>query len=164
MSRDTFSEDTGSKPEIHASVFVPSSSTVWGASQIRENAVIGKNCIIGRNVYIGPGVKIGNNCKIQNNALIYEPAVIEDGVFIGPGVILTNDKHPRAVNEDGSLKGKGDWSPQGVTIRRGASIGAGSVCIGPVEIGEFAMIGAGCVVTKSVPANETHVGNPAKKL
>jgi acetyltransferase-like isoleucine patch superfamily enzyme len=161
---DAFNKDKEMKPDIHPSVMIPSSCIVWGFSQIRENVSLGENCVIGRNVYIGPGVKIGNNCKIQNNALIYEPAVIEDGVFIGPGVILTNDKHPRAVNEDGSLKGKGDWSAQGVTIRRGASIGAGSICIGPLEIGEFAMIGAGSVVTKSVPSNETHVGNPAKKL
>lgn len=137
---------------------------IWHGTQVRENAVIGDNCIIGRNVYIGPGVIIGNNCKIQNNALIYEPAVLEDGVFVGPGVILTNDKKPRAVNSDLSLKAASDWSREGVVIRIGAAIGAGTVCIAPVEIGEWSMVGAGSVVVKDVPPRAIFAGNPAREI
>jgi acetyltransferase-like isoleucine patch superfamily enzyme len=135
---------------------------VWGHTQIRENAKIGANCIIGRNVYVGPGVVIGDNCKIQNNALIYEPAFIEDGVFIGPGVILTNDKNPRAITDDGKLKSSKDWAPVGVVIRSGASVGAGAVCVAPIELGEWSLVGANSVVTKSVGARELVYGNPAQ--
>jgi acetyltransferase-like isoleucine patch superfamily enzyme len=148
--------------EIHESVKIPSTTRVWGYTQIRENVVIGENCIIGRNVYIGPGVVIGNNCKIQNNALIYEPAVIEDGVFIGPAVVLTNDRQPRAVNRDGSLKGPSDWEQTGVVIRKGASIGASAVCVAPVEVGEWSVVGANSVLTRDAEAGVVYAGNPAK--
>ena len=150
--------------EIHDSVFIPSSTRVWGNSQIREGAKIGENCIIGRNVYIGAGVVIGNNCKIQNNALVYEPAVLEDGVFIGPAAILTNDKHPKAVNEDGSIKTTKDWNSQGVKIRSGAAIGAGAICVAPVEIGPDATVGAVSVVTRNVKPGQTVVGVPARPI
>jgi UDP-2-acetamido-3-amino-2,3-dideoxy-glucuronate N-acetyltransferase len=148
--------------EVHPTAIVPASSKVWNFSQVREGVSIGENCTIGRNVYIGPGVTIGDNCKIQNNALIYEPAVIEDGVFIGPGVVLTNDKHPRAINRDGTIKSAMDWEAVGVTIRRGASVGANSVCVAPVELGEWSAVGANSVVSKAVLANEIVTGNPAK--
>jgi acetyltransferase-like isoleucine patch superfamily enzyme len=150
--------------EVHPSVLIPANSRVWNYAQIREGVTIGENCIIGRNVYIGPGVIIGDNCKIQNNALIYEPAIIEDGVFIGPAVVLTNDKHPRAVNPDGSIKSASDWEPVGVTIKRGASVGASSVCVAPVELGEWSAVGANSVVSKNVSAGEMVVGNPAKSI
>lgn len=150
--------------EVHPTVKVPDTSSVWNFSQIRENVVIGENCVIGRNVYIGPGVVIGNNCKIQNNALIYEPANLEDGVFVGPAVVLTNDKNPRAVNPDGSLKRSSDWNMVGVTLKRGSAIGANSVCIAPVVVGEWALVGAGSVVTRDVPTGLTVAGNPASPL
>lgn len=148
--------------QIHDSVKIPASTRVWGHTQIRENVLIGENCIIGRNVYIGPGVVIGNNCKIQNNALIYEPAVLGDGVFVGPAAVLTNDRHPRAVNRDGSLKGPSDWELVGVLIRRGASVGANAVCVAPVEIGEWSVIGANSVLTRDAKAETVYVGNPAE--
>ena len=150
--------------EVHPSVKVPDSTRVWNYAQIREDVTIGENCVIGRNVYIGPGVSIGDNCKIQNNALIYEPAFIEDGVFIGPAAVLTNDKHPRAVNPDGTVKSASDWEPVGVTIRTGASVGASSVCVAPVEIGEWSAVGANCVVTKDVDSKSMVVGNPARNV
>ena len=153
-----------STAEVHPSVQIPSSTRVWNYAQIREGVTIGENCIIGRNVYIGPGVSIGDNCKIQNNALIYEPAVIEDGVFIGPAVVLTNDKHPRAINLDGSIKSASDWDPVGVIVRKGASIGASSVCVAPVEIGEWSAVGANSVVSKNVSGGEMVVGNPARSI
>jgi len=155
---------------VHGSVLVGDSTAIgdgtqiWHNSQIREKVSIGKTCVIGRNVYVGPGVKIGSNCKIQNNALVYEPAIIADGVFIGPGVILTNDQYPRAVNSDLSLKSGSDWNAVGVSIDEGASIGAGSVCVAPVEIGRWALVAAGSVVTKNVPDYALVGGVPARHL
>ena len=143
---------------------IAASAKVWNYSQVRENAVLGDNCIIGRGAYIGPGVELGDNCKVQNYALVYEPAVLEDGVFIGPAVVLTNDEFPRAVNVDGSLKSASDWNPVGVTVRRGASIGARSVCIAPVTIGRWALVGAGAVVVKDVPDFALVVGSPARRV
>ena len=137
---------------------------IWRNVSIRENAQIAENCIIGQGAYIGVGVKIGRNCKVQNNALIYEPAVIEDGVFIGPAVVLTNDHFPRAVNSDGTIKSPSDWSATGVIVRTGASIGANSVCVAPVTIGEWSLIGSGSVVTKDVPPHALIVGNPARQI
>jgi acetyltransferase-like isoleucine patch superfamily enzyme len=135
---------------------------IWHQCQIREDAKIGKQCIFGKNVYVDFGVRIGDKVKVQNNSSIFHGTVIEDGVFIGPHVILTNDKHPRAVNPDFSLKGNDDWEEAGVTIRRGASLGAGAIVCPGVTIGKFAMVGAGSVVTKNVPDQAVVVGNPAR--
>ena len=138
------------------------STKVWHFSQIREGALIGQNCVIGKNVYIDKDVKIGSNVKIQNNSSIYHGSTIEDGVFIGPHVCLTNDKNPRAIKEDGSLKNDGDWEEGKILIKNGASIGAGSIILPNVTIGQFALIGAGSVVTKNVPDYGLVYGNPAK--
>lgn len=137
---------------------------VWHLAQVREDAVLGENCIVGRGAYIGTGVTIGENTKIQNYALVYEPAVLGKGVFIGPAVVLTNDTYPRAVSPDGSLKSAHDWTPVGVTIEDGASIGARAVCIAPLTIGRWATIAAGSVVTKDVPAFALMAGVPARRL
>ena len=134
---------------------------VWDFSKVCDDVRIGRSSIIGRSVYIGPGVEIGNNCKIQNSVLIYEPAKIGHGVFIGPGVIFTNDLNPRAVTSAFELNTQNDWVKQGVTVEDGASIGAGSICVAPVSIGKWAMVGAGSVVTKDVPDFALVVGNPA---
>ncbi len=157
-------------PLIHPSAEISSSSqigdgaTIWHYSQLREDCKVGENVIIGRGVYIGNGVHIGANSKIQNYALIYEPAVLEQGVFIGPGVILTNDEYPRAVNPNGSQKNGSDWDLVGVTIREGASIGAGSICIAPVEIGAWALVAAGSTVSKNVPPFALVAGTPARRI
>lgn len=137
---------------------------VWHYAQVREKARIGENSIVGRGVYIGPDVQIGKNCKIQNYALIYEPAYLEEGVFIGPSVVLTNDEYPRAINVDGSLKSGSDWRPVGVTVKIGASIGAGSICVAPVVIGEWALVAAGSTVTRDVPDFGLVAGTPAKRI
>ena len=137
---------------------------VWNLVQIRERAQIGAECIIGRGAYIGIGVRIGDRCKIQNNALVYDPAVIGDGVFIGPGAILTNDRLPRAISPSGELKQADDWDPVGVTIETGASIGAGAVCVAPVQIGAWAMVAAGSVVVRDVPDHALVAGNPARQI
>jgi acetyltransferase-like isoleucine patch superfamily enzyme len=137
---------------------------VWHLAQVREGAVVGEECVIGRGAYVGPGTRVGNRCKVQNYALLYEPAVLEDGVFIGPAVVLTNDFYPRAVNPDGSLKSGEDWSAVGVTIRRGASLGARVVCVAPVVIGRWSLVAAGAVVTSDVPDHALVVGVPARRV
>ena len=139
-------------------------SSVWHLAQVREQAVLGENCIVGRGVYVGTGVRMGDNCKLQNYALVYEPAVLEDGVFVGPAVVFTNDHYPRSISPDGTLKRGDDWEAVGVTCRTGASIGARSVCIAPVTIGEWALVAAGSVVTKDVPAHALVAGNPARRI
>jgi acetyltransferase-like isoleucine patch superfamily enzyme len=125
---------------------------------------LGENCIIGRGAYIGTGVHLGDNCKVQNYALVYEPADLADGVFIGPAVVLTNDTYPRAINPDGSLKSGDDWDHVGVTIEKGASIGARAVCVAPVTIGAWATVAAGAVVVKDVPPHALVVGVPARQI
>lgn len=139
-------------------------TVVWGLAQVREKAVLGRDCIVGRGAYLGAGVAVGDRCKIQNGALVYEPARLADGVFVGPGAILANDLRPRAVRPDGSRKGAGDWQPVGVTVGTGASIGAGAVCVAPVDIGCWAMVAAGAVVTDDVPDHALVVGVPARRI
>ena len=139
-------------------------SSIWHLAQVREQAQLGENCIVGRGAYIGTGVVMGDNCKVQNYALVYEPAKLGDGVFIGPAVVLTNDTYPRAINEDGSQKSAHDWEPVGVTIQRGAAIGARSTCVAPVTIGEWATVAAGAVVVKDVPAYALVAGVPARRI
>lgn len=139
-------------------------SSVWHLAQVREDAVLGTNCIVGRGAYVGTGVTMGDNCKLQNYALVYEPAVLEDGVFVGPAAVFTNDHYPRSISPDGALKRGDDWEAVGVTCRRGASIGARAVCVAPVEIGAWALVAAGSVVTKDVPAHALVAGVPAKRI
>lgn len=139
-------------------------SKIWHLAQVRENARLGENCIVGRGAYVGEGVVIGDNCKVQNLAQVYEPAVLHDGVFIGPAVVLTNDQYPRAINEDGSLKSATDWEPVGVTVKKGAAIGARSVLVAPVTIGEWALVAAGSTVVKDVPAYAIVAGVPARRV
>ena len=143
---------------------ISSSARIWDFSQIRENARIGANTIIGSYVYIDANVMIGENCKVQNRALIYDPSVIHDGVFIGPGVILTNDKNPRAVKAQGEIKENSDWDKVGVEVFEGASIGSGAICIAPVKIGKWALVGAGSVVIKDVKDFALVVGSPARQV
>ena len=138
--------------------------SIWDFAQVRENATIGKNSIVGSYAYIDANVQIGNNCKIQNRALIYDPAVVHDGVFIGPGAILTNDKNPRSISSLGEAKSAKDWDKVGVEVLQGAAIGSGAICIAPVKIGKWALVGAGAVVTKDVKDYALVVGNPARQV
>lgn len=149
---------------VENSVVIGNNVKIWHYAHIRSNVELGINVIVGSNVYIGSGVSIGDNSKIQNNALIYEPAQIGNGVFIGPGVIFTNDHNPRAINSDNTQKSSSDWNKAGVVVGEGASIGAGAICVGPIEIGKWALVGAGAVVVEDVPNYALIVGVPARQI
>jgi UDP-2-acetamido-3-amino-2,3-dideoxy-glucuronate N-acetyltransferase len=153
-----------SNQSISKDAIISPTARIWDFSQIRENARIGANSIIGSYVYIDVNVLIGDNCKVQNRALIYDPSIIHDGVFIGPGAILTNDKNPRAIQKSGGVKQSSDWEKVGVEVFEGASIGSGAICIAPVKIGKWALVGAGAVVTKNVKNYALVVGNPARQV
>lgn len=150
--------------DVSRDAVIGDGSSIWHLAQVREGAVLGANCIVGRGAYIGTGVRMGAGCKIQNYALVYEPAQLGEGVFIGPAVVLTNDTYPRAINPDGSQKSAADWRPVGVTIERGASIGARATCVAPVRIGTWATVAAGAVVVKDVPAYALVAGVPARRI
>ncbi|UYO98158.1 N-acetyltransferase [Microbacterium sp. M28] len=150
--------------DVSPNASIGDGSSIWHLAQVREDVRMGENCIVGRGAYIGTGVVMGDNCKVQNYALVYEPAKLGDGVFIGPAVVLTNDTYPRAINADGSLKSAHDWEPVGVTIERGASIGARATCVAPVTIGAWATVAAGAVVVKDVPAYALVAGVPARRI
>jgi len=144
-------------PSAHVSddAKVGSGTKIWINSQVRENSEIGRSCIISKDTYIDINVKIGNNCKIQNGVSIYQGVTVEDDVFIGPSVTFTNDLYPRAFI----------WSEDKIIptlVRRGASIGANSTIICGVIVGEYAMVGAGSVVTKDVPPFGLVYGVPAR--
>lgn len=131
---------------------------------VSAGAIIGSECKIHRNIFIDSDVIIGNRVKIQDNVMIPHGVQLEDGVFIGPSVAFTNDKYPRAINKDGTLKKSEDWVVSETIIKYGASIGANATIVCGITIGEWAMVGAGSVVTKDVPANTMVVGNPASVI
>lgn len=132
-------------------------SNIYGCS-------IGDNSRIGCFVEIQKGASIGKNCKISSHTFICEGVTIEDGCFLGHGVMFTNDRHPKAVNPDGSLTADGDWTCEKTLVKKGASIGSSAVILTGITIGEGALIGAGAVVTKDVPPHTTVIGNPARVL
>ncbi len=158
------------KPRIAETAVVAESAAIgpgtriWHFAQVREGALIGDDCNVGKGVYIGADVVVGRRCKIENNASLFEGLTVEDGVFIGPHVVFTNDRRPRATNPDGTLQTADDWELARTTVRRGASIGAGAIVIPGLEIGRYAMVGAGAVVTRDVPAHALVVGNPARQI
>ncbi|WP_322796090.1 acyltransferase [Tepidiforma sp.] len=158
------------EPRIHptaevspAAVIGPGAS-VWHHAQVRERASIGAGSIIGKGVYVGAGVAIGANCKVQNYSCVYEGNTLEDGVFVGPEVVFTNDRYPRAINPDGTLKGASDWELSGSVVRYGAAIGARSVILPGLTIGRWALVAAGSVVTRDVPDHALVAGNPARQV
>jgi UDP-2-acetamido-3-amino-2,3-dideoxy-glucuronate N-acetyltransferase len=132
-------------------------SKIWHFSHIMPKCKLGKNCNIGQNVVISPEVVLGNNVKVQNNVSIYTGVTCDDDVFLGPSMVFTNVTNPRsAVNR------KDQYAK--THVGKGASIGANSTIVCGHDIGEFAFIGAGAVVTKNVPAYALLVGNPAKQI
>jgi UDP-2-acetamido-3-amino-2,3-dideoxy-glucuronate N-acetyltransferase len=129
---------------------------IWHFSHIMTGCVIGKNCNIGQNVVVSPKVKLGNNVRVQNNVSIYEGVICEDDVFLGPSMVFTNVFNPRSA-----VSRKHAYMQ--TLVKRGASIGANATIVCGNEIGEYAFIGAGAVVTKPVPAYALVVGNPARQ-
>ena len=147
---------------VHASSYVDEGaqigqgSKIWHFSHIMSNSIIGEKCNIGQNVVISPDVVLGNNVKVQNNVSIYTGVICEDDVFLGPSMVFTNVINPRSaiVRKDQYLK---------TVVKKGASIGANATIVCGHDIGRYAFIGAGAVVTKNVPDYALVVGNPARQ-
>lgn len=133
---------------------IPESTRIWQYCVILPNAKIGEDCNICSHCLIENDVIIGNRCTIKSGVQIWDGIEIEDDVFIGPNVSFTNDKYPRTQNLN--------WQLRRIIVCRGASIGAGSTILPGITIGEDAMVGAGSVVTKDIPAKQLWTGNPAK--
>lgn len=125
---------------------------------------IGDETKIGAFVEIQKNAKVGSRCKISSHSFLCEGVTIEDQVFIGHGVVFINDRYPRATNAGGHLQTEQDWRVETTLVRKGASIGSGATILASVTIGENALVGAGSVVTKDVPANSIAAGNPARVL
>ncbi len=139
---------------IEENVVIGENTKIWRLVQVRTGAKIGQNCILGKSVFIDYEVSIGDNVKIQNLVSVYHGVTIEDDVFIGPHVCFTNDFLPRATNPD--------WTLVKTLVKKGVSVGANSTIICGNTLGEYAMIGAGSVVTRDVKPFTLVFGNPAK--
>jgi len=150
--------------DLEPNVDVGPGTSIWHRVQVRTGATVGAECVIGRDAFIDEGVSIGNRVKIQNGALVYHGVTIEDGVFIGPGAILTNDRYPRAITSSGDLAGAEDWTVSPITLREGCSIGAGAIVVAGVDVGRYAMVGAGAVVSRTVTNHALVAGNPARRI
>lgn len=148
---------------MHETAFVDEGATIgddtriWHFCHVQSGAAIGENCSLGQNVNVANNVRIGNGCKIQNNVSVYEGVELEDFVFCGPSCVFTNDLTPRAKYPKGSANYKR------TLVREGASIGANATIVCGHEIGPWAMIGAGAVVTSDVPAHALMLGVPARR-
>ncbi len=130
---------------------------IWHFSHVMSNCKLGKNCNLGQNVVISPEVVLGNNVKVQNNVSIYTGVICDDDVFLGPSMVFTNVTNPRS-----GVNRRGQYAR--THVGKGASIGANATIVCGHDIGEFAFIGAGAVVTKNVPAYALLVGNPARQI
>ena len=150
------------KAQIHETAVIDEGAVIgpgthiWHFSHVMPAAVIGSNCNIGQNVFIDNKVTVGNNVKIQNNVSLYNGVILEDAVFIGPSVVFTNVINPRSF-----IERKNEFKP--TLVKEGATIGANASIICGITIGEYAMIGAGAVVTKDVQPYALMVGNPARQ-
>ncbi len=142
--------------EISPEASVGAGSKIWHYVQVREGARIGAECVLSKGVYIDTSVVIGDRVKIQNGVSVYQGVTVEDDVLIAANVAFTNDKFPRAFNAD--------WSITPTLVKKGASIGANATIVCGVTIGEYAMVGAGSVVSRDVPPFALVVGNPARVI
>ena len=142
---------------IDAVVAIGNGTKIWHFSHIMPDAIIGENCNIGQNVVISPNVVLGKNVKVQNNVSIYTGVICEDDVFLGPSMVFTNIVNPRSA-----IVRKNDY--QQTRVKKGASIGANATIICGNNIGEYAFIGAGAVVTKAVKPYALVVGNPSEQI
>jgi UDP-2-acetamido-3-amino-2,3-dideoxy-glucuronate N-acetyltransferase len=153
MEKEYFAHETA---VIDEGCTIGKGTRIWHFTHIMSNSVIGENCNIGQNVVVSPEVVLGNNVKIQNNVSIYTGVVCEDDVFLGPSMVFTNVINPRSA-----IIRKEQYAR--TLVKKGASIGANATIVCGNNIGEFAFIGAGAVVTKDVPPFALVVGNPAKQ-
>ena len=154
MNKNYFAHETA---VVDDGCIIGEGTKIWHFSHIMSDCKIGKDCNIGQNVVVSPEVVLGNNVKVQNNVSIYTGVTCEDDVFLGPSMVFTNVINPRsAVNRKSEYKK--------TVVRRGATIGANATIVCGHDIGEFAFIGAGAVITKEVLAYAMVVGNPAKQI
>jgi UDP-2-acetamido-3-amino-2,3-dideoxy-glucuronate N-acetyltransferase len=160
LSRDSVFIHPTADVSPHATI--GDGTRIWHEAQVREGAIIGRECILGKGAYVDKDVHIGDRCKLQNGALVYHGFNLDDGVFVGPGAMLLNDKYPRAINPDGTLKSDNDWEVSEGVVERGASIGGGAIVLPGVRIGAMAIVGSGAVVTRDVPERGIVIGNPAR--
>lgn len=151
MSEGYFNHETST---VEDGAVIGDGTNIWHYAHVREKSKIGKNCNLGKDVYIDTKVEIGDNVKIQNGVSVYEGVTVEDDVFLGPHMTFTNDFYPRASNNG--------WDVVSTLVKKGASIGAHATIVSGVTIGEYAMVGAGAVVTKDVPDFALVYGNPAE--
>ncbi|MCC6528313.1 MAG: N-acetyltransferase [Polyangiaceae bacterium] len=153
---------------VHATAIVEDGAEIgddtkiWHFCHVRRGARVGRSCILGKNVYVDAGVRVGDCVKVQNNVSIYHGVEIADGVFLGPHCCFTNDVNPRAIKADGSLRSESEWQLTTTYVARGASIGANATIRAGVRVGEWALVGAGSVVTHDVPPHALVYGNPAR--
>lgn len=154
MNKDYFAHETA---VIDEGCKIGKGVKIWHFSHIMRDCKIGENCNIGQNVVVSPEVILGKNVKIQNNVSIYTGVICEDDVFLGPSMVFTNVTNPRSA-----VIRRGEYTK--TIVKKGASIGANATIVCGHDIGEFAFIGAGAVVTKAVPAYALVVGNPARHL
>ncbi|TMF34304.1 MAG: N-acetyltransferase [Chloroflexi bacterium] len=148
--------------DVSSEASIGAGTKVWHQAQVREGARIGRQCILGKGSYVDKDVTIGDFCKLQNGVCVFHGFNVEAGVFLGPGVMLLNDKHPRAINPDGSPKADTDWDVSQGLIGYGAAVGGGAVVLPGVNVGRMALVGAGAVVTRDVPERAIVAGNPAR--
>ena len=153
-----------STADLESDVSIGPGTSIWHRAQVRTGARIGAECVIGRDAFIDAGVVLGDRVKVQNLALVYHGVTIEDGVFIGPNAILTNDRYPRSITASGELARAEDWTVSPIRLQHGCSIGAGAVVVAGTDVGRFATVGAGAVVTRSVPDHALVAGSPARRL
>lgn len=148
--------------EVSERATIGAGTKVWHQAQVREGAAVGKNCILGKGSYVDKDVRIGDACKLQNGVFVFHGFSLEAGVFLGPGVMLLNDKHPRAINPDGTPKSDEDWDVADGVIAYGAAVGGGAVVLPGIRVGRMALVGSGAVVTHDVPERGIVAGNPAR--
>lgn len=156
----TFIHPTADVPPAAA---VGEGTKVWHQAQLMPGARVGRECTLGKGSFVSATAVIGDLVKIGNAANVMG-ATVEDAAFIGPQAYLMEDPRPRATNPDGSRRGPGDWQSSPVTVRRGATIGGGALVLPGVTVGEWAMVAAGSVVHRDVPAHGLVAGNPARQV
>lgn len=154
MEKNYFAHETA---VIDEGCVIGAGSRIWHFSHLMSGCELGENCNLGQNVVVSPEVKLGKNVKVQNNVSIYTGVICEDDVFLGPSMVFTNVVNPRSA-----VVRRGSYSE--TIVRKGASIGANATIVCGHDIGEYAFIGAGAVVTRTVPAYALVVGNPARQV